>query len=260
METLKLDTTGMSGFVPEEELSSLLERAQEADSSLLAGEGPDPGYLGWLQLPDKMGDAEVDALLAVVEEVRSKREVLVVIGIGGSYLGARAAIDALTPSFGRNGTDVVFAGCDLTGDRFAELMDYLDGKDRELFLINGGLRTLESYQEDRPKQGGPLVPPAHMGFFQSLKSFIELYDYYILHAGFRPGLGLTEQSAEDMVWIRDDFIYSEYDFGKRVIFGHTPFHQPLVMENKIGLDTGAVYGNRLTSLELPEFRFHSVGA
>ena len=148
----------------------------------------------------------------------------------------------------------------LVGNHETIFMDYLDGKDRELFLINGGLRTLESYQEDRPKQGGPLVPPAHMGFFQSLKSFIELDDYYIVHAGFRPGLGLTEQSAEDMVWIRDDFIYSEYDFGKRVIFGHTPFHQPLVMENKIGLDTGAVYGNRLTSLELPEFRFHSVGA
>lgn len=148
----------------------------------------------------------------------------------------------------------------LVGNHEAIFLDYLDGKDRGLFLINGGLSTLESYQADRPKQGGPLVPPAHMDFYQSLKSFIELEDYYIVHAGFRPGVDLREQSVEDMVWIRETFIYSEYDFGKRVIFGHTPFHQPLVVENKIGLDTGAVYGNKLTSLELPEFRFHSVGA
>lgn len=147
----------------------------------------------------------------------------------------------------------------LVGNHEAIFLDYLDDRDRGLFLINGGWRTLESYQGDRAKQGGPLVPPAHMDFYQSLKSFIELEDYYIVHAGFRPGVDLKEQSVEDMVWIRETFIYSEYDFGKRVIFGHTPFHQPLVMENKIGLDTGAVYGNKLTSLELPEFRFHSVG-
>jgi serine/threonine protein phosphatase 1 len=147
----------------------------------------------------------------------------------------------------------------LVGNHEAIFLNYLDDRDRGLFLINGGCSTLESYQGDRAKQGGPLVPPAHMDFYQSLKSFIELEDYYIVHAGFRPGVDLKEQSVEDMVWIRETFIYSEYDFGKRVIFGHTPFHQPLIMENKIGLDTGAVYGNKLTSLELPEFRFHSVG-
>ena len=81
----------------------------------------------------------------------------------------------------------------------------------------------------------------------------------MVHAGFRPKVPIKEQSLDDMVWIREPFIYSDYDFGKKVVFGHTPFSEPMVMENKIGLDTGAVYGNRLTCLELPEMRFHSVG-
>jgi serine/threonine protein phosphatase 1 len=71
---------------------------------------------------------------------------------------------------------------------------------------------------------------------------------------------IEKQNLEDMTWIREPFIYSDYEFGKRVIFGHTPFREPLVLENKIGLDTGAVYGNRLTCLELPDLRFYSVEA
>jgi serine/threonine protein phosphatase 1 len=81
-----------------------------------------------------------------------------------------------------------------------------------------------------------------------------------VHAGFRPGVPLPEQTFEDLIWIRDPFIFSPYNFGKRVIFGHTPFSEPLILENKIGLDTGAVYGNKLTCLELPAFEFHFVEA
>jgi len=88
-----------------------------------------------------------------------------------------------------------------------------------------------------------------------LSSFDE---YYVVHAGFRPGRSVQEQDIFDMLWIRDEFIYSSYDFGKTVVFGHTPLYAPMVLENKIGIDTGAVYGNRLTCLEIPETRFHSV--
>ena len=87
---------------------------------------------------------------------------------------------------------------------------------------------------------------------------IELDEYYVVHAGFRPGRPVEDQDLFDMVWIRDEFIYSSYDFGKTVIFGHTPLYAPMLLENKIGIDTGAVYGNRLTCLELPERKFHSV--
>jgi serine/threonine protein phosphatase 1 len=89
---------------------------------------------------------------------------------------------------------------------------------------------------------------------------IELEDYYIVHAGLRPGIGIRDQSETDRLWIRDSFIFSDYDFGKKIIFGHTPFSFPFIMDNKIGLDTGAVYGNKLTCLEIPSGKFHSVEA
>ena len=89
---------------------------------------------------------------------------------------------------------------------------------------------------------------------------MELRDYYVVHAGFRPGVDLEHQTEEDMIWIREPFLSSGYDFGKKVIFGHTPFSKPLVMDNKIGLDTGAVYGNRLTCIELPAERFYFVNS
>ena len=69
------------------------------------------------------------------------------------------------------------------------------------------------------------------------------------------GVPLAEQVEDDLLWIRGEFITSQEDFGRRVIFGHTPFKQPLLMPNKIGIDTGAVYGNYLTALKLPEEEF-----
>jgi len=146
----------------------------------------------------------------------------------------------------------------LIGNHEVIFLDYIKGKDRKLFLMNGGMNTLESYAFHLVDTEDELLPPSHKEFFASLKYTIALDDYYVVHAGFRPKVPLEEQDPDDLVWIRDPFIYSTYDFGKRVIFGHTPFYEPLIMKNKVGIDTGAVYGNRLTCLELPEFRFHSV--
>lgn len=143
----------------------------------------------------------------------------------------------------------------LIGNHEAIFLDYLKGKNRRLFFVNGGTRTLESYEKGRA-EGEELIPPRHIAFLESLKPCLEFDQYCAVHAGIRPGIALKDQSLEDLVWIRESFIYSEERFEKRIIFGHTPFYEPLIMENKIGLDTGAVYGNKLTCLELPEFRFH----
>jgi serine/threonine protein phosphatase 1 len=148
----------------------------------------------------------------------------------------------------------------LIGNHEVMFLDYLNGKDEELYFLNGGWSTLRSYGMDKGLKAKSLIPSEHIAFFRSLKTYIELEDYYIVHAGFRPGIEIVEQSLNDMVWIREPFIHSRYDFGKRVIFGHTPYYEPLVMDNKIGLDTGAVMGNALTCLELPALRFHSVNA
>ena len=144
----------------------------------------------------------------------------------------------------------------ILGNHEKIFLDYLDGRDLNTFFYNGGETTLDSYEKD----GETHIPEEHIAFLRSLDSIIELDDFYIVHAGLRPGIEINRQDPEDMLWIRDPFIFSDYNFGKRVIFGHTPFTSPLVMKNKIGLDTGAVFGNKLTCLELTSMEFYSVEA
>lgn len=146
----------------------------------------------------------------------------------------------------------------LLGNHEQMFLDYLSGVDSQTFLLNGGLSTLRSYEAIKKSKDDPLIPSSHLDFFSSLLTMIELEHYYIVHAGFQPNIGIEDQNLNDMLWIREEFIYSDYDFGKVVIFGHTPFNSPLVLKNKIGIDTGAVFGNYLTCLELPEVKFHSV--
>ncbi|RJR17473.1 MAG: serine/threonine protein phosphatase [Desulfobacteraceae bacterium] len=147
----------------------------------------------------------------------------------------------------------------VAGNHEIMLLDYLSGKDPELFFYNGGGSTIRSYRLKRESPHAPLFPNSHLKFFNSLKPFIDIGTHLVVHAGFMPGVPLEEQSLADMIWIREPFISSSCDFGKKVVFGHTPFKEPLIMDNKVGIDTGAVYGNMLTCLELPAERFHSVG-
>ena len=133
------------------------------------------------------------------------------------------------------------------------------GVDRELFLRNGGRETLRSYGTVRGPRGQAAdVPENHMEFFRSLESRWETEEYIFVHAGLRPHVPLEEQSVDDLIWIRHEFFLSTYDFGKTVVFGHTPFGEPFVVNGKIGIDTGAVYGGKLTCLELPDMKFHFV--
>ncbi|MDR2349230.1 MAG: hypothetical protein LBF41_01220, partial [Deltaproteobacteria bacterium] len=69
---------------------------------------------------------------------------------------------------------------------------------------------------------------------------------------------LERQSEEDCLWIRGDFLESVYDFGKTVVFGHTPFREPFVFPGRVGLDTGAVFGGPLTCMELQSGRLITV--
>ncbi|MBM4284891.1 MAG: serine/threonine protein phosphatase [Deltaproteobacteria bacterium] len=148
----------------------------------------------------------------------------------------------------------------LKGNHEAMLLDYLADREMELFLFNGGLSTIREYGGRRGDPGSALeLPPDHLAFFRGLRNYYEPPDYIFVHGGLRPGVPLAEQAEEDLFWIRGEFIASFEDFGRRVIFGHTPFRRPLVMPNKIGIDTGAVYGNLLTCLKLPEEIFYFAG-
>jgi serine/threonine protein phosphatase 1 len=152
-----------------------------------------------------------------------------------------------------------FVQC-LMGNHEGLFRRFLQDGDVELCLLNGAETTFASYGISLFGDREAAVPPDHLAFYNNLIPWIELDDFFVVHAGFRPGVDVRDQDLEDLLWIREPFLFSECDFGKRVIFGHTPFWEPLVQDDKIGLDTGAVYGNKLTCLEIPDMIFHSIAA
>ena len=143
----------------------------------------------------------------------------------------------------------------LKGNHEDMLEKYLDGTDRFTYLLNGGQNTLDSYLSKTNRSDTFPIPTEHIDFYKSLRLYYETEAYIFVHAGLRPRIPLASQKTEDLLWIRDKFIYSKYNFGKPVVFGHTPLEKPLVEPNKIGIDTGAVYGNALTCVQLPDVLF-----
>lgn len=142
----------------------------------------------------------------------------------------------------------------LKGNHEEMFLDWvIKGVNYDLYLYNGGGSTIQSYS-----RGGEFrIPPEHMAFFTNLLLYYETEDYIFVHAGIRGGIPLPEQDPKDLVWIREEFILSPHDYGKLVVFGHTPLQRVFISENKIGIDTGAVYGGALTCLELPSRRIYS---
>lgn len=138
----------------------------------------------------------------------------------------------------------------LMGNHERMFLDYLGGKNTELFLLNGGNETIKDYKKDDKV----IVPEEHLTFFKSLEKIFVTDDYIFVHAGLKPAVAIDRQKEEDLLWIRGEFIFSEFDFKKKVIFGHTPMksYQPYSDKYKIGIDTGAVYGGFLTAVKLPE--------
>jgi len=148
----------------------------------------------------------------------------------------------------------------LLGNHEEMFLNYINGRNGGyMFFMNGGDATAASYGSQDPQGRGVIeVPKDHMEFFTTLLPSYETEDYIFVHAGLRPGMPLAEQAKEDLLWIRYEFIRSSYNFGKTIVFGHTPLLEPLIERNKIGIDTGAVYGGPLTCVELPAQRIYQV--
>ena len=94
------------------------------------------------------------------------------------------------------------------------------------------------------------LPRSHADLLGTLRLWHAEGDYYFCHAGVRPGVPLQAQSAQDLMWIRDDFLNSRRPLGKIVVHGHSIEARPVVTANRIGIDTGAFATGVLTALVL----------
>jgi serine/threonine protein phosphatase 1 len=121
------------------------------------------------------------------------------------------------------------------------------------WLFAGGRPALESYgiDPDSPRETWPEgVPPEHLDFLRNLTLTHREGGYFFVHGGIRPGVPLEQQVREDLLRMRQPFLYSELDFGAVVVHGHTPVKEPVVRHNRVAIDTGAVFGGKMTCLVL----------
>lgn len=140
-------------------------------------------------------------------------------------------------------------------DMFLDFLGY-HGHFGESFLANGGAMTLKSYDisEEVPGQRTALrLPSQHLAFFQQLERYVVVDDTLCVHAGVNPLQSLEGQDEEALFWIRQEFIAHPHPLPYTVLFGHTPHREVFFdLPYKVGLDTGLVYGGKLSCLEITE--------
>jgi serine/threonine protein phosphatase 1 len=152
----------------------------------------------------------------------------------------------------------------LKGNHEDMLLSFLGmpGRYGDAFVFNGGANTLESYgaSEISPEALRERIPEKHLEFFRTLARRHSEPPYLFVHAGIQPELPLEEQDDEALLWIRHEFIFHPHRLDATVVFGHTPMRTVMVdLPYKLGIDTGLVYGGKLTCLELTEGVAHQVG-
>ncbi len=145
---IKLDVKNVFGFVPESEIMELQSEAVTQLEKLKNGNGEGNDFLGWLNLPSSITEEELTRIEKCSGQLRTKSEVLVVIGIGGSYLGAKAVNDALSGNFEmlkekRENPVMIFAGHNIGEDYMQELTETLDHFSYSIVVISKSGTTTE---------------------------------------------------------------------------------------------------------------------
>ncbi len=146
MEKIQVENNGVLSTISKADIEALKPEGASALAKLIDGTGAGNDFLGWVKLPSSTPASLLDDINATAAQLRDLCEVVVAIGIGGSYLGAKAVIEALSNSFAayRNeGTKVLFAGQNIGEDYLAELQDYLAGKKFGIIVISKSGTTTE---------------------------------------------------------------------------------------------------------------------
>ena len=150
MAHIKFDYSKLTPFVAENELDEIQWQIDGAAKLLHEGKGAGSDYIGWLDLPEDYDKEEFARIQKAAKKIQSDSEVLIVIGIGGSYLGARAAIDFLSNSFvnlqtaeERKAPRILYAGNSISSSYLADLVDYVADKDFSVNVISKSGTTTE---------------------------------------------------------------------------------------------------------------------
>ncbi len=150
MDKIILDYSKTIGMIDEAEMEQMAEKVKSAHKMLHEKTGPGNEYLGWVDLPVKYDKEEFDNVVSAAQEIKSSSDALVVIGIGGSYLGARAAVDALNHSFhnmqkcmDRKSPLIFFAGNNISPKYIKDMMVLLENKDVSINVISKSGTTTE---------------------------------------------------------------------------------------------------------------------
>ena len=147
MKTIKINTKDVLGTVSQAQIEALDAAAADGLEKLHNASGEGNDFLGWLDLPSRTSAELLDDIIATAQALRNDCEAVVAIGIGGSYLGAKAVIEALSDSFaayqGGNGPAVLFAGQNIGEDYLYELQNYLKNKKFGIIVISKSGTTTE---------------------------------------------------------------------------------------------------------------------
>lgn len=145
MTHIQLDYQKALKFLGQHEIDQQQDLVQRIHQTIHNGTGAGSDFLGWIDLPVDYDKEEFSRILEAAQRIKSNSDVLVVIGIGGSYLGARSAIEMLTPAFKKEHDlpEIIFAGHHLSSSYLQELIDYLDGKDYSVNVISKSGTTTE---------------------------------------------------------------------------------------------------------------------
>jgi diadenosine tetraphosphatase ApaH/serine/threonine PP2A family protein phosphatase len=142
-------------------------------------------------------------------------------------------------------------------DLFLAALDSRSLEAVTVWLMDGGGASLASWgigPEIDPPDWPAHIPSEHIQFIRGLSLTYHTGPYLFVHAGIRPGVALNAQEREDLLWIRWPFLSCTEDLGAVIVHGHTPSAQPEVRRNRIGIDTGAVLGGKLTCAVLDDTR------
>ena len=148
MSNLKLDISKVYGFIPESSIFASEAKANEQLKKLYSKSGEGNDFVGWLDLPSKFPVSLITDIEKTSEKLRKEIDILVVVGIGGSYLGAKAIIDALSNNFvwmqqQKGNPQIVFAGQNIGEDYLTELLEVLDKKNYGIAVISKSGTTTE---------------------------------------------------------------------------------------------------------------------